>query len=117
MLLDLLYVGHRSALGKSGDRVLDNLLGFDVFHSLAGCEGLLELWEKTGLVVFGKRDLGLVTLALGDSSVAPLRARLLDFEELEILGVLVLMAVLVVGNGDVCCHAWSWDFADLVSHF
>lgn len=102
MLLDLLNVGHWSALGKSSDRVL-GLPWLDVFHSLSGCEGLLELGEKTCFVVFGKRDLGLVALALGDSSVSALGARLLDFEELEILRVLVLVAVFVIGDGDVCC--------------
>lgn len=49
MLLDLLNVGHWSALGKSIDRVLD-LSRLDVLHPLSGCEGLLEFGEKTCLV-------------------------------------------------------------------
>lgn len=97
MLLDLLYVGHRGALGKSGNRVFNDFFGLDVFHPLTGCEGLFQFWEETCLVVFGEGDLGLVSLALGDSGVASLRARLLDFEELEVLGVIVLVAVFVVG--------------------
>lgn len=116
MLLDLLYVGHRGALGKSANRVFNDLFGLDVFHPLTGCEGLLQFWKETSLVVFCEGYLGLVALAFCDSGVASLRARLLDFEELEGLGVIMLVAVFVVGHRDVCCETRSWGPADLVSH-